>query len=715
MPWFLRWPALMVGGFLVACLIGLVVLSLVYGSIARGFDLDELGKMPERSEVIDRNGVVLGRLHGENRTIVPLPEVSNAFLAAVLAREDNRFYNHNGVDYVGVVRAGVRNFKEREVVQGASTITMQLARNSYGIFEKTLHRKLTEIFVARRIERRLSKDEILEAYVNRIFYGTGLYGIELAAQAYFDKPAKALTLGESAMLAGIIRGPNKFSPYRNLEGAAGERDIVLARMVEVGRITQAQADAAKAEPLDIQERGRNSQEETYALDAVRRDLDLVLSDADVEDGGFKIYTTLDARLQDVAEASIDRRLREVEERSGYPHQTRAQYGALKAQASEDGLDPPGYLQGALLAIDNETGGIACVVGGRKFDESQFNRALLSQRQVGSTFKPFVYTAAFQAGLLPGTYISDNPIRPGELQTPGSGNWSPGNSDGKFLGNQTAETGLVRSRNTMSVRVGDLAGIDNVIALAETAGFPEIASRSPQVFIGNLGATLKHVTSAFSIFPNNGVRRRPYLIDRIVDRAGRIVYQSGQIEYPVIKPGLDAMVDRILKKVVDSGTAASARRLGYESPAGGKTGTTNDYHDAWFVGYSDRLTCGVWVGLDQPQRIISRGYGSTVSLPIWVDLMKHAEKIGYRLEAPKAQPALAQVNLCRVTGGLSTQGCANAGVAYQDDIPHDLVPQGYCQQHQGVRAPPPQAQRGSAPAPSGQQRKSLVDKIKGWFR
>ncbi len=706
----------MLGGFGLAIgLVGALACWLIYGSIARGFDLDEMGKMPERSVVLDRNGVLLGRLHGENRTVVPLDQVSNAFLAALLAREDNRFYDHGGVDYVGVARAAVRNLKERDVVQGASTITMQLARNSYGIFEKTLHRKLTEIFVARRMERRFTKAEILEAYVNRIFYGTGLYGVEMAAQAYFGKPARGLTLGESALLAGIIRGPNKYSPFRNLEGALGERDVVLSRMVEVGRITQAEADAAKAERVVIQDRGRTTFEETYALDAVRRDLDLVLSEADVEDGGFQIITTLDARLQTIAEASIDHRLKEVEEGGGYSHQTRAAYQRVKAAAGEDDLPAPRYLQGALVAIDNENGGIACIVGGRNFGESQFNRALLSQRQVGSTFKPFVYTAAFQRGLLPGTFISDNPIGRNELRnTPGNNGWSPNNSDGKFIGNQAAEVGLVRSRNTMSVRVGDIAGIENVVALAEAAGFPKIESRSPQVYIGNLGANLKQITSAFSIYPNNGMRRRPFLIEKIIDRAGAVVYQSGKIEYPVIKPGLCAMMDRILKKVVDSGTAASARRLGYESPAGGKTGTTNDYHDAWFLGYSERLTCGVWVGLDQPDRIINRGYGSTLALPIWVDLMKHSEKIGYRLEAPKAEPVLADAQLCRVTGYLATQGCGNVGVAYQDQIPYELVPQAYCQLHQGARSQRPQASSGGQGQPA-RERRSLFDRIKGLFR
>lgn len=693
---------------LVLALVGFLVFRFVYGGIARRYDLAELGKMPERSEVLDRGGVVIGRLHGENRKVVKLSEVSPHFIAALLAREDNRFYKHGGVDYMGVVRAAARNVKDRKVVQGASTITMQLSRNSYGIFSKTLHRKLVEVALAWRIESKFSKDEILEAYVNRIFYGTGLYGVEKASRAYFGKSAKALTLGEAAMLAGIIRGPNRFSPFRNYQGALAERDSVLARMVKVGRIDEATAALARKEAVRVIARGRDTLEESYALDAVRRDLNLILDDQDIEDGGFKIVTTLDARLQSAAEASLNKRLGEVESRGGYRHQTRAGYAASGGRKSEKA---PAYLQGALVAIDNRSGGILSVVGGRDFKDSQFNRALLSKRQIGSTFKPFVYTAAFMNGIFPGTYISDNRIRPGELRSINS-RWSPQNSDGKFLGSKPAATGLVRSRNTMTVRVGDIAGIDNVLGLARRAGFPEVEEPSPQVFIGNLGATLKTVTSAFSIFPNNGVRRRPFIIDRVIARDGTVIYQSGTIEYPVISPAVSIMVDRVLRDVMGpGGTGARARSMGFKSPAGGKTGTTNDYHDAWFAGYTDRVTCGVWVGLDRPARIINRGYGSTLALPVWVDVLGKAEALGYRVEVPRARPALVKAELCRTSAGLATSACRGQGLAYTETFPREFYPDGSCQLHRGRG-------RGAPPAVSKRPPKAekrFFDRIRSWFR
>ncbi len=677
LPFLLRAPIALTALCAAALLLAGIVTTIIYSGIARGYDLELVRKMPERSEVVDRNGAVLGLLHGENRLVVPIDKVNPHFLAAILAREDNRFYDHPGIDLIGIARATVRNLKDRSAVQGASTITMQLARNSFGMFQKTLDRKLVEIFISLRIEATYTKAEILEAYVNRIYYGSGIYGVERASQRYFGKPAAEMSLSESALLAGIIRGPNKFSPFRNYEGALSERNTVLKRMVAAGRITAPQSEDAQLEKIVIQPQANTptTRESSWALDAVRRDLDRILDDSDFDVGGFQIYTTIDAKLQSISEAAIDRRLSDIEKSPGYLHPTKATY--KKSQGA------PAYLQGALVTVDNDSGAIISIVGGRNFTHSQYNRALLSQRQVGSTFKPFIYAAAMEQGaLFPGTLISDGPIRRGELQTP-TGNWSPKNSDGKYLGMQPVRTGLIRSRNTMSVRIGDRAGIDNLLDLSHRAGFPATVERTPQLFIGNLGATIKTLTGAFSIFANNGVKKRPYVIDRIVDRDGNLVYESGQQELRVISPGLASMMDDMLQGVMaPGGTGARARSLGFESQAGGKTGTTNDYHDAWFCGYTPRLTCGVWTGLDQPQRIMHRGYGSTLALPIWTDVMKHAEKLGYTRDIPQARAATASIELCNVTAALATQNCRAHGHAYTEDAPYELIPKVFCSLHKG---------------------------------
>lgn len=654
-----------------------------YGRIAARYDLSKLGEMRERSIVYDRKGREIGRLHGENRVVVPLDKVSPHFIKALLAREDARFYEHGGIDYVGVARALWRDLKERRLVQGASTITMQLARNSFDDMNaKTAHRKLVEVLLADRIERVKTKDEILELYVNRIFFGTGMYGIEKASQAYFGKAASELTAGEGAMLAGIIRSPNRFSPFRNWKGALKERDMVLERMQKVGMISAEEAAAAKQEDMVVSAQPMMRTQENYMMEAVRRDLDQVLNSEDIEDGGLRVYTTLDMELQAAAEKALDKRLREVESAAGYKHPTKAQF-----DAQWDGVTAPEstlYLQGAVLAIDNATGGVLAVVGGRDFMQSRFDRAMQGVRSIGSTIKPFVYSAAFRHGLLPGTLVEDAPIRPGELRD-GDGNWSPGNSDGQFLGWQPAATGLVRSRNAMTVRVGNMAGLASVVDLVKQVGLGEPAVWTPQVYIGNMGSNLRALTSAMSVYPNDGIRRRSFLIARIEDGSGERMYSTPVLESEVLPTGVAQVTRRLMEDVMDRGTAASARsQYGFKARAGGKTGTTNDYKDAWFVGYTREVTCGVWVGLDAPQTIASGGYGARMSLPVWCDVMNKALALNYKPEAPAAEPVNPKVALCRVTGLLATAGCRAQGMAYEDELPYDLVPQGFCGLHGNVR-------------------------------
>lgn len=660
-------------------LAGLAVGIIIYGNLAKQYDLTKLGEMKERSVVLDAKGRELGKLHGENRVVIPLSQVSKHFIDALLAREDARFYDHGGVDYVGVARAAVRNFKDKKTVQGASTITMQLARNSFdGLNEKTLNRKLVEVMLARRIEAEKTKDEILELYVNRIFFGSGLYGIERASKAYFGKSASQLTAGEGAMLAGIIRSPNRFSPFRNWKGALAERDDVLSRMVVKNMITQAEADAAKKEEIAVVAQPIISNQDNYAMEAVRRDLELILEESEIEDGGLIVHTTLDLDLQKAAEESLEKRLTEVEKQKGYKHPTKAQFDAAWDGVTEPTNTP--YLQGAVLMLDNRTGGILAVVGGRSYPQSRFNRALQGNRPIGSTIKPFIYATAFMHGLLPGSLVEDAPMREGELKD-SDGYWSPGNADGKFLGLQPASVGLIRSRNAMTVRVGNFAGLDSVLMTLRDTGLGEPEIRTPQIFIGNMGTSLKALTSATSVFPNSGIRRRPFLIASITDAAGEVVYSTPVLESEGMPASAALVTERLMEKVMNEGTGAPARKeYGFKEKAGGKTGTTNDYKDAWFVGFTSEVTCGVWVGLDQPDTIAPGGYGGKLALPIWADSMNAAVANGYKQQVQKAEPVLARVNLCRLTGLLATDGCVAAGHAYADDLPPEMVPPGYCNAH-----------------------------------
>ena len=343
-----------------------------------------------------------------------------------------------------------------------------------------------------------------------------------------------------------------------------------------------------------------------------------------------------------------------------------------------------YLEGAVVVIDNASGGIRALVGGRDYAQSKFNRALApANRQVGSAFKPFVYAIAFSHGLLPGAAISDGPIQPGEID--GAGNWSPANSDGTYGGTMPCSYGLVHSRNTMSVRVGQFAGLDAVQKVANDLGIAQNIPHGPASYIGSFESNLKDLTSAYTVFPNDGVRRQAYIIERIDDQQHKPIYLAAHITSQAIDPGAAWMTSEVMENVLTKGTAASARSLGFRLPAAGKTGTTNDYKDAWFVGYTSTLTCGVWVGFDQPTTIVARGYGAALALPVWTQVMNKASR-HYPAEPLQPKMAIQRATVCSISNQLATTGCTAAGSAYDIDLPVDKIPAVACQVHGGSQWP-----------------------------
>lgn len=597
------------------------VIALGIYAYALTFDLKQIAEMEQRSAVYDKDGGFYSRLAGENRIVVPFDKVSNHFVNALLAREDTRFYRHHGIDPIGIARAVVRNFIAGGFRQGASTITQQLARNSFPLGGKTLWRKLVEAALAYRIETELDKEEILEAYMNRIFFGSGYYGVEAASRAYFGKPASRLDLPEAAMLSGLIRSPNRFSPFRDLEKSIRERDVVLARMCDVGLITPDQRDQAIAAKPLIAPRPTVSLQENWAMETIRNEIDLVLDREPVQAGGLRIETTIDPRLQSAAEASMAKRLSEVEARPGYTHPTMSSFAEVRLDAEKS----VPYLEGAAIAIDSSSGGIRAIVGGRNMGGSRYNRALYGNRQVGSAVKPFVYARAFQEGLSPRESISDNRITPGEIPR-SLGRYDPANSDNTYRGNLPAAEGLILSRNTLTVRVGLRTGLDRVAETVRLAGLHTDPPRFPSLCLGTFESNLKDLTAAFTVFPNDGVRRQPYIIEKITDSKGRVLYRATKGSVRVLTPKAAAMTTEILREVIERGTGSSARRLGLRGRAGGKTGTTNGARDAWFVGFDERLTCGVWVGFDQPRPIVPGGSGANLALPVWVDILSSARLI-----------------------------------------------------------------------------------------
>jgi len=660
--------------------VGLAVF-LFYGAWAQTFDMKKVGEMPERNTVFDVDGKIYSRLAGANRLKVSLSEVSPLFIAAVLAREDARFYLHQGIDWRGILRALVHDVLSGSAKEGASSITQQLARNSLPLGGRTISRKLLEAMVALRIERQFTKQQILELYVNRIYFGNGCYGVETASQAYFGKSASQLNLPEAALLAGLIRSPNRFSPLKNPQGAAVQRNVVLDRMVALKTLSPAEADEAKKAKITPRPKRLPFIQENYAMDAVQRDLNLLLTQDQIDNGGLSIYTTLDSAVQNAAQQALETQLTKIEHQSNFHHPLKASY---RPPESGEGDSSMPYLEGAVVTIDNASGGIRALVGGRDYAQSKFNRALApTNRQVGSAFKPFVYTIAFTHGLLPGAAISDGPIQPGEIE--GAGSWSPGNSDGTYVGIQPCSYGLIHSRNTMSVRVGQFGGLDAVQQVANTLSLSQNVPHGPAIYIGSFETNLKDLTAAYSVFPNAGMRKQAYIIERIDNQQHKPIYRAAHISAPALDPSAAWMTSQLMEQVLTSGTAASARSSGFRLPAAGKTGTTNDYKDAWFLGYTTTLTCGVWVGFDQPTTIIPHGYGAALALPVWTQVMNKAAE-HYPAQALQPTMPIQHATVCSISNQLATTGCQTAGSAYDIDLPADKVPTVACQVHGGEQWP-----------------------------
>src|SRR6266513_3094598 len=627
---------------------------LFYGVWAETFDLKKVGEMPERNTVLDVDGKIYSRLAGANRLKVSLSEVSPFFITAVLAREDARFYEHKGIDWKGILRALLHDILSGSAKEGASSITQQLARNSLPLGGRTVSRKLLEAMVALRIERQFTKQQILELYINRIYFGTGCYGVETASQAYFGKSASKLNLPEAALLAGLIRSPNRFSPLKNPEGAAMERNAVLDRMVALKTLSPAEAEKAKNAKITPHPKRLPFIQENYAMDAVQHDLNLVLTQDQIDNGGLFIYTTLDPAVQNAAQKALETQLTKIEHQSNFHHPLKANF---QPPENGEGDSSMPYLEGAVVAIDNASGGIRALVGGRDYSQSKFNRALApANRQVGSAFKPFVYALAFTHGLLPGAAISDGPIQRGEIE--GAGNWSPGNSDGTYGGILPCSYGLIQSRTTKSVRVGQFAGLDAVQKVATTLGLAQNTPHGPAIYSGSFETDLKDFTAAYSVFPNAGVRKQAYLIERIDNQEHKPIFRAAHISVPALDPSAAWMTSQVMEEVLTRGTAASARSLGFKLPAAGKTGTTNDYKDAWFLGYTSTLTCGVWVGFDQPTTIIPHGYGAALALPVWTQVMNKAAQ-HYPAEQLRPPMALQHTLVCSISNQLATTGCMSA--------------------------------------------------------
>lgn len=612
-----------------AALLLWVLVGVLYYLWALTFDLSTIGQMPQRSAIYDRTGTFYSRTMGENRVVVPYDGVSPNFVKALISREDSRFYEHRGIDPLGIARAAVRNLLFGGMKEGASTITQQLARNSFPLGGKTFNRKFLEAAMAFRIEMEMTKEKILELYMNRIYFGSGLYGVETASQSYFGKPAADMSLSEAALLAGLIRSPNRYSPFNNLEASLRQRNVVLGRMEELELITHSEHEKALREKIAPRQRQLVNPLNSWAVDAILHELEQVVSPSKIDEGGLRIDTSIDAGMQQAAEQSLARRLAEVEARPDFRQQHAPPKPPKPSKGKGKGIipqpvqtvEPPEPLQAALLAIDNASGGITAIVGGRNFAESKYNRALVATRQIGSSAKPFVYEEAFRKGVItPETPVSDARLSITELP-PRSPAYDPQNSDGTFGGDLPAKEGLIQSRNTMSVRVGLATGLGTVASIMEKLGLAEDVPRYPSICLGSFESTLRNVTVAYSALATGGSRLHPHLIEQVTDAEGKVLFRATRDRVPVLDRNAARATTAILTEVFTRGTASRAASLGLRKPAAGKTGTTDRFVDAWFLGYTEGLTCGVWVGFDRPKTIMRGGYGAELALPIWVDVIQ----------------------------------------------------------------------------------------------
>ena len=637
---------------------------------AKTFDLNKLEQMESASVILDRKGRIFGQIYVENRETVPYDQLPRDLINAVVAVEDAKFYQHHGYDLLGIVRAALKNLTAGHVRQGASTITQQLARNSFSLKEKTFRRKLLEVFLARRIEDHFGKQKIMELYLNRIYFGGGLYGAEAAARGYFGKSAREMSLAECATLAGLIKSPNKLSPWSDGAASHEVRNYALDRMRDLDFISREQSAKARTEEIVIGSR-QNAQGQTYAVDYIRQQVIAAVGWDRAMNEGFRIRTTIDVDLQKVAEDSIRANLDRVEKHPDYNHHTYAEYAATFRKAKANGTmtnqPAPEYLQGAVIGLDNETGDIMVLVGGRDFEHNQYDRALQARRPAGTAMLPFVYAAAFEKGMFPGSLVEDSPLDNRAVMIGGTtgilGEWGPESAENRYEGAMTARQALAKSKDGAAVRIGMNAGVDSVLQLCSTAGIRSPLRPYPATFLGSSEVTLAELALAYTIFPNGGWRASaPHILERIEEKDGTLVWDAKQesIRKIVIKPETAYEVHSCLVDALQSGTGKGAyTQFGLKKmPAAGKTGTAYDFTDALFAGYDSNFTCAVWTGFDKPQKIYRGAFGRELALPVWVDIINAADQ-HYAPREIKQPPNLKEVDICWKSGLVATDKCYDA--------------------------------------------------------
>ena len=704
------------------------------------------------SIMYDRDGKEVDRFFTENRELVSIDQVPRFVIDAVLAIEDANYYEHKGLDYLGIFRAFIKNMWAGRVVQGGSTITQQVAKSLLLSSERTYSRKIKEAILARRMDKRFTKDEILEVYLNQSYFGFGSYGIETAAKNYFNRHVWELSLPEAALLAGLPKAPSAYDPTRNPKRAIDRRNTVLDRMEEIKAITPEERFEAASSPLGLEPR-QPEKDPPYAYfrEEVRRYLYDTYGEDALYRGGLKVYTTMDASLQTLAQSAVVKGLRDLDKRQGYrgplefisslsfpeaierirvenglgdeasgtageiPWKEEVTVKALVVRVDNDGAEldlggARGYLplkemtwarrpnpeidfrqdpvkkaddvlsvgslilarylvkkdpdgrplfaleqepaaEGALVTMDTATGQILAMVGGYSFERSEFNRATQAKRQPGSAFKPVAYSAAMDNGFTPSSIIIDSPIiyddPTEELK------WKPSNYSEKFYGATTLRTGLTKSRNVITIKLVQKLGVQAVIQYARRFGLGEELPEDLSIALGSMGVTPLELTSAYTVFANLGLRSSPWFILKVEDRDGNVVEQGGAELVRTLSEDTAFIMQNLLRGVVQSGTGWRAKAIG--RPSCGKTGTTNDMIDAWYMGFTPNIVTGVWVGFDEMAPLGANETGSRAAAPIWVDFMQKALMNQPVLPFQSPPPGIEMVKVDPKSGLLAGQG------------------------------------------------------------
>ena len=586
----------------------------------------------EGSRVLDRSGRSLGRLSYIRRVNVPLSRVPRQVRAAFIAVEDRRFYQHHGVDWRSAARATWRNIRHFGVEEGFSTITMQVVRNAFipeMAGERSIRRKLIEIAMAHRLEASLSKQQILALYLNVIYFGNGTWGVEAASRDLFGKSVSDLSLAEAATLAGLPKAPSAYAPRRHPDRAVERRNLVLALMAQEHYITPEQAAEAEDQPLELaDDEWHPVEDESAILDPVRVFVDSVLGDR-THGQDVVVRTSIDGRAQRAAELAV-----------------RSQAAAIERTTPDEGVE------GAMVAIDPRNGELRALVGGRRYAKGGFNRALSARRQPGSAFKPFVYAAALGAGVSPATILDDEPV---ELEQNGTV-WAPTNYGDEYAGPLTLRRALMRSANAATVRLSLLIGIPRVIATARKAGISAPMPQLPSLALGALDVTPLELVAAYAPFANGGYRVRPSMVRRIETPDGRILWERPDAEHVRTMDERDAyQLTSMLQSVVDGGTGRTIRDLGVRGPVAGKTGTTNEGNDVWFVGYTPTMVAGFWFGYDTPRSLGDGASGGRLAAPAWASfyLRGWREGVGAGWRVPAG---LVSVTIDATNGQLANEWC-----------------------------------------------------------